>query len=129
MVELIRILIADDSDAVRKAICALLAHEQTITVCGEARDYAELLQMLGNPRPDVVLMDMRMPNAELFDAVNVKAEFRGLCLLAMSFAKDEETASLAEQYGAFRLLDKTDLASTLVLAIEDCLGQAKNANA
>jgi DNA-binding NarL/FixJ family response regulator len=88
MVELIRILIADDSDAVRKAICALLAHEQTITVCGEARDYAELLQMLGNPRPDVVLMDLRMPNAELFDAVNVKAELRGLCLLAMSFAKE-----------------------------------------
>jgi len=41
------------------------------------------------------------------------------CLLAMSVWKDEETASLAQSYGAVKLLDKGQLASTLFPAIEE----------
>jgi chemotaxis response regulator CheB len=125
----IRILIADDSEAVRKAIRALVVDEPKIKVCGEARDYAELLQMITDVAPEVVLLDLRMPNAEVFDAATIKAQFHGLCMLAMSFAKDEETASLAKEYGAFRLLDKIDLASTLIPAIDECLAQSKKAQA
>jgi hypothetical protein len=41
----------------------------------------------------------------------------------MSFADDEETVNLAKEYGALKLLDKMELASTLIPAIEECLQQ------
>jgi hypothetical protein len=56
-----------------------------------------------------------------------KDRLRGLCLVAMSFANDEETIHLAESYGAFRLLDKLELASTLIPAIMECTQQRSEA--
>jgi len=57
----VRILVADDSDTMRRAICALLQAQTGIAVCGEAGNYAELLKMFNAFTTDVVLMDMRMP--------------------------------------------------------------------
>jgi DNA-binding NarL/FixJ family response regulator len=84
-------------------------------------DYAELLSKIGETNVDVILMDVHMPNAERSNAEFIKGQLRGACLLAISFANDEETILLAESYGAFRLLDKTELGSTLVPAIKECI--------
>ena len=123
MVEPIRLLIADDSDAVRHAICTLLKDEPGIAITGEARDYRELVRMLSESTPEVVLMDVHMPDEHRFDVALVKAQLRGSCLVAMSIFADEETADLAQSYGAFRLLDKMNLASTLIPTIEECIQQ------
>jgi DNA-binding NarL/FixJ family response regulator len=93
----------------------------SITVCGEARDYPELLKKLGECGADVALVDLRMPGKEEIDAATVKAQFHGSCLLAMSFAKDEQTISLAKSFGAFKLLDKIELGTTLVPTIHECV--------
>jgi DNA-binding NarL/FixJ family response regulator len=119
----VRLLIADDSETIRHAICALLQPQTNIVVCGEAQDYPDLLRMLSECMPDVVLMDMRMPGEGRFDPSNIKAHLHGSCLLAMSVWNDEETISLAQRYGAFRLLDKANLASALLPAIEECIRQ------
>jgi DNA-binding NarL/FixJ family response regulator len=119
----VRVLVADDSDTMRHAICALLQAQAGITVCGEAQDYPDLLRMLSESMPDVVLMDMRMPGEQQFDPTNIKAHLHGSCLLAMSVWNDEETTSLAQSYGAVKLLDKSQLASTLIPAIEECVKQ------
>src|SRR5690348_13010744 len=96
----IRLLIADDSDIVRRAIYRLLEHESGITIIGEARNYTELLSIFSQSTPEVVLMDLRMPDENQFDADTIKAHLGGSCLLAMSIFADEETASLARSYGA-----------------------------
>jgi hypothetical protein len=70
-------------------------------------------------------MDVHMPNAVMANAEFIKTQLRGSCLLAMSFANDEETIRLAESYGAVRLLDKTELANTLVPAIKQCISTIK----
>ena len=119
----IRILVADDSDTMRRAICALLQTQSDIAVCGEAGNYAELLKIFNATTTDVVLMDLRMPGEKLFTAATIKGHLHGSCLLAMSVWNDEETASLAKSYGALRLLDKSQLASTLIPAIEECVQQ------
>jgi DNA-binding NarL/FixJ family response regulator len=120
----IRILLADDSERIRRAICTLLNSEPTITVVAEASDYEELLSKLGetNIDVDVVLMDVYMPNAAT-NAAFIKDQLRGSCLLAISFSKDEETIRLAKSYGAVRLLDKMELSNTLVPAINECMEQ------
>jgi len=121
MVAPIRVLLADDSEQMRRAVCTLLADEANISVCAEARDYGELLLKLGECSADVALMDLRMPGERKIDAATVKAGFHGACLLAMSFAKDPETISLAESFGAFKLLDKIELFTTLIPAIHECV--------
>jgi hypothetical protein len=72
-----------------------------------------------------------MPNAKSAGPGTVRVRLGGLCVLAMSFANDEETKHLARSYGALRLLDKMELGSTLVPAIQECTrqpGGAKHAH-
>ena len=77
--------------------------------------------------PDVVLMDLRMPGQNRIDAKGVKVQLSRSCLLAMSFANDPETKNLAKAYGAVKLLDKINLASTLFPAIEECMRDNRKA--
>jgi len=109
---------------VRQAIFTLLTLESGVTVIGQVHDYPELLKALSESTPEVILMDIHMPGENRFDPAFVKAQLRGSCLLAMSVWNDQETASLAENYGALKLLDKSSLASTLVPAIEECVHHA-----
>jgi DNA-binding NarL/FixJ family response regulator len=115
-----RVLLADDSERIRRAICTLLNTEPNIKVVAETSDYAELLSKIGETNVDVVLMDIYMPNSAVANAEIIKSQLRGSCLLAISFLNNEETILLAKSYGAVRLLDKTELANTLVPAIKEC---------
>jgi DNA-binding NarL/FixJ family response regulator len=117
----IRLLIAYDSATIRRTICSLLQAQTDIAVCGEAGNYAELLKIFNATTTDVVLMDVRMPGEKLFTPATIKAHFHGSCLLAMSVWNDAETASLARSFGATKLLDKGQLGSTLIPAIEECV--------
>jgi DNA-binding NarL/FixJ family response regulator len=119
----IRILIADGSAIIRHAICVLLQTQTDIAVCGEAANYAELLKKFNATTTDVVLMDLRMPGEKLFTPATIKGHLHGSCLLEMSVWNDEETAKLAWSYGAMKLLDKGQLASTLMPANEECVQQ------
>jgi DNA-binding NarL/FixJ family response regulator len=123
----IRVLLADDSERIRRAICALLKAEPDITVVAEASDYAELLSKIAEMNVDVVLMDIYMPNTAVANAEIIKSQLRGSCLLAISFMNNEETMLLAESYGAVRLLDKAELANILIPAIKDCIQQRPEA--
>ncbi len=118
---LTRVLIADDSATIRRAICVLLQAQTDVAVCGEAGNYAELLKKFNATTTDVVLMDMRMPGDKLFTPATIKGHLHGSCLLAMSVWNDKETADLARGYGAVKLLDKNSLASTLLPAIQECM--------
>jgi DNA-binding NarL/FixJ family response regulator len=60
----IRVLLADDEPLVRRGLRALLELEPDLTVVGEAGDGAEAVSQVRTTRPDVVLMDVRMPRAD-----------------------------------------------------------------
>jgi len=60
----IRVLLADDQDLVRAGFRALLAAQDDIEVVGEAGDGDEAVQLARRHRPDVVLMDIRMPGTD-----------------------------------------------------------------
>jgi DNA-binding NarL/FixJ family response regulator len=61
---MIRVLLADDQDLVRAGFRALLAAQDDIEVVGEAGDGDEAVQLTRRYRPDVVLMDIRMPGTD-----------------------------------------------------------------
>jgi DNA-binding NarL/FixJ family response regulator len=65
----IKVLIADDQAIVRTGIAMILAAEDDIDVVGEAVDGAHAVELAGSRRPDVVLMDIRMPKMDGLQAL------------------------------------------------------------
>ena len=61
---MIRVLLVDDQVLVRAGFSALLAAEQDIEIVGEAGDGAQAVRLARQTRPDVVLMDIRMPGVD-----------------------------------------------------------------
>jgi DNA-binding NarL/FixJ family response regulator len=69
-VEPIRILIADDHPVVREGLFAMLSRESDFEVVGEARDGVEAVNKTKELNPEVVLMDLRMPELDGVEAMN-----------------------------------------------------------
>ena len=61
---MIRVLVVDDHPVVRSGLIGMLAVTDDISVVGEAGDGAEALAQVGSTKPDVVLMDLRMPGKD-----------------------------------------------------------------
>jgi NarL family two-component system response regulator LiaR len=69
-----RILIADDHDLVREGLRAVLNGEADLEVVGEAKDGQEALKMCRSLKPDLVLMDVRMPKSDGLEATRAIKE-------------------------------------------------------
>ncbi len=114
----IRILIADDHAIVRKGIRALLATERDIEVVGEVADGAEAVERAQALEPDVILMDLAMPNLDGIQATQIITEKqRGVRVLVLtSFAADDKVFP-AIRAGALGYLLKDSTPAELVQAI------------
>ena len=69
MSELIRILIADDHEVVREGLRLILEAEDDFVVVGEAADGREAIELVNSLKPQVVLMDLRMPGMDGLTAI------------------------------------------------------------
>ncbi len=71
----IRVLIAEDQSLVRRGLAAIINMEEDVIVVGEAGDGEEAIEQWRRLRPDVVLMDLRMPRLEGVEAIKrIRAE-------------------------------------------------------
>ena len=117
----VTVLLADDSDAMLKAMRKFLEEDPRIEVVGEASTFAETMQMIADCKPDVLLLDLHIPEARGFTPVFVRSQLVSVdCTLAVSFSNDSAAKALAESYGAVSLLDKMNLYSEMIPAILRC---------
>jgi NarL family two-component system response regulator LiaR len=114
----IRVVIAEDHAIVRKGLRALLATEADITVVGEAADGREAVDEAARLQPDVVLMDLVMPELDGIEAIRqvLAARPQTRILVLTSFATDDKVFP-AIKAGARGYLLKDSSPEELVRAI------------
>ena len=116
----IRVLIADDNEAMRYAIARTLEADPALEVVGEATSFAETLERAGSLNPDIVLLDLHMADESRYLPQIVKEPLlkNSGCVLAISVWNDEDAKALAKQLGAVALLDKAHFFSNLISSIK-----------
>ena len=116
----IRVAVIDDQAMVRQGFGALLDAQSDITVVGSADDGAEAVELVRRARPDVVLMDIRMPRMNGLEATRQVLAMPGLehprVVILTTFDADEYVFS-ALRAGASGFLLKDATAEDLVAAV------------
>ena len=115
----LRVVVADDHRLVREAFCLLLSRTGRVEIVGEAGDGRETIALIQQHRPDLVLMDVAMPNLNGIDATTrIKSEFPRTKVLIISMHSDEEYVIRAFRAGASGYVLKDAAASELELAVK-----------
>ncbi len=114
----VKVLIADDQAMVRAGFAALLGADPDITVVGEAVDGADAIARARELRPDVVLMDVRMPNMDGIEATRaLLADQKPPRVLMLTTFDIDEYVYEAIRAGASGFLLKDALPDELIAAV------------
>ena len=116
----IRIVIVDDSEVVRVGLRTLLGGESAIQIVGEASNVASATETALRLRPDVVLLDIRLPDGSGFDACRaILKRLPDTRVLILTSVADDSLVDEAIQAGAHGYLLKEVNAHGLIQAIID----------
>jgi len=122
-----RILIADDHHMVRRGVGDLLSKEAGWEICGEATDAAQAFQKASELSPDLVLLDISMPDGSGLEAARrIRQEIPHVRILMMSHHDATQFEQSALESGADGCIDKARLALDLVAMIKSL--QPRNSN-
>jgi DNA-binding NarL/FixJ family response regulator len=122
-----RILIADDHHLVRRGVGNLLSKEAGWEICGEATDAAQAIQKASELNPDLVLLDISMPDGSGLEAARrIRQEIPHVKILMMSHHDATQFDQSAIESGADGCIDKARLALDLVATIKSL--QPRNSN-
>ncbi|HKW90729.1 MAG TPA: response regulator transcription factor [Methylomirabilota bacterium] len=116
----LKVLVVDDDADFRWLVGTTLRSEPAITVVGEAGDGRTAIALARRERPDVVILDLKMPELGGLEATRwIKDAAPGVKVLVVTSFAEDVYRRLASVVGADRFLDKRDLATTLLPAIRD----------
>jgi DNA-binding NarL/FixJ family response regulator len=116
----VRILIADDQKRTRQSLRALLSASLPETEMWEAADGAEALRLVEETRPQLVVMDIRMPELDGLAATRqIKSRWPEIKVLVLSLYRDQQEEALAA--GADLFVAKGDSPEQLLSALSSLL--------
>jgi DNA-binding NarL/FixJ family response regulator len=114
----VRVLLADDHALIRSALRMVLADADDVEVAGEAETGAAAVRMCGELRPDVVLMDIRMPGLDGIEATRrITAEPGAPRVVVLTTFDDDEYVYGALRAGASGFLVKDMALEEIVTAV------------
>ena len=114
----IRVMLVDDHAVVRSGLAKFLLVYKDLELVAEAEDGAEALQLCGLHQPDVVLMDLMMPNVDGVVATRqIRQRYPHVQVIALTSFREENLVQGALQAGAIGYLLKNVTAQELAQAI------------
>ena len=116
---MLRILIADDHEVARHGIRALLEGHAGWEVCAEAKDGREAVELSSSMNPDLILLDIGMPNLNGLEAARqILAASPELPILILTMLDSDHVVREVLRAGARGFLLKSDAGRDLVAAVE-----------
>lgn len=118
MSQAIRILVVEDHNVVRQGLIALIRTVPDMTVVGEAADAANAVELFRQQRPDVTIMDLRLPGMSGVEAITeIRREFPSARIIVLTTFDGDENIFRALQAGARGYLLKDMFGDELMEAI------------
>jgi two-component system response regulator NreC len=113
-----RLLLVDDHAVVRSGLKMLLGSESDVDIVGEASTAAEALEVSAQVKPDVILMDIGLPDLSGIDATReIKKRFPKVAIVALTIHEDEEYFFKMLDAGASGYVPKRAAPEELLTAI------------
>lgn len=123
---MIKVILVDDHRIIRSGLRSLLEDESSISIVGEAEDGLQLISLLQTTAVDVVVMDIKMPGMDGFDATqHISENFNSIKILALSMFESENYINKMMELGAQGYILKNVTREELVHAIR-MIAQGKN---
>ena len=114
----LKVLIVDDHEIVRKGLVMLISRQEDMRVVGEAGTAAEAVQQAHDLSPDVVVLDVRLPDESGVEACrDIRAENSGIKVMMLTSYSDEEAVMGSIMAGASGYLLKEIRSQEIVEAI------------
>jgi DNA-binding NarL/FixJ family response regulator len=114
----LRVLVVDDHDIVRKGLTTLISRQQDLSVAGEAGTAAEAVAKANELTPDVVVLDIRLPDASGIEACReIRSQNSNIKVLMLTSYSDEEAVMGSIMAGASGYLLKEIRSQEIVEAI------------
>jgi len=114
----IRLLLVDDHEVVRRGLRMLLENEVDLNIVGEASTGEEAMKMVETLKPDVVIMDITLPDVSGIDATRrIKNAYPGVAVVALTIHEDQQYFFEMLQVGASGYVPKRAAPDDLITAI------------
>ncbi|MEJ7683589.1 MAG: response regulator transcription factor [Segetibacter sp.] len=122
MDRIIHLALADEHKIFRDGIRVAMKSRDYIRIIWEAEDNKDMMKKLKLKTPDVLLMDIRMPETEAIkDLQSIKKDYEEVKIIVFSMYNDKETIRQMMEYGANAYLTKTTNADEIYKAIITCI--------
>ena len=116
---ILRILIADDHEAVRKGVCSILSSREDVEICGEAENGKEAIEKAQALKPDLIVLDITMPVLSGFEAAReIRKILPHVPILILSMHESNQLIEEAKKIGVQGYVTKTQVGSTLLQAVD-----------
>ncbi|MEP7250778.1 MAG: response regulator transcription factor [Ginsengibacter sp.] len=121
---IIKVAIADDHKIFRDGIKMALSPKQNLKMIWEAEDGKDLLHKITIKKPDVLLMDIRMPEIDGINAIELlRKEYEDLKIIVLTMYDDQQMISKMMEMGANAYLTKTTDPDEIYQAILTCMNE------
>ena len=119
----VRVLVVDDFEPWRQQVCSILQTQRELRVVAEAADGLEAVQKAQELQPDLILLDIGLPNLDGLEAAKrIRQVDPGAKILFLTQNGDKKIVQAALRTGAHGYVLKTDAGSELLPAVAGVLG-------